>query len=180
MTGLDPRREQYAGAITQHLWGDPAQIDDATTAVMALADSEKQHAETELVALRQMARGYCPHCGRGDATPTDWEQQKQRAEQAEAAIIRVRALHRKATHGDDCVHCAAFGPGYDNTWPCQTIRVLDGTEPRPATPARGCRFTGAGQHPCPPTEPCPTCGPTTAEAADQDRRWWNGEKHGER
>lgn len=38
----------------------------------------------------------------------------------------VRALHRKASHGDDCVHCAAFGPGYDNTWPCQTIRALDG------------------------------------------------------
>lgn len=43
-----------------------------------------------------------------------------------AAIDRVRILHRKATHGDDCVHCAAFGPGYDNTWPCQTIRALNG------------------------------------------------------
>lgn len=48
-------------------------------------------------------------------------------EQAEAAIARVHALHRKATHGPDCVHCAAFGPGYDNTWPCQTIRALDGS-----------------------------------------------------
>ncbi|MDX2697108.1 hypothetical protein [Streptomyces ipomoeae] len=43
-----------------------------------------------------------------------------------AAIDRARTLHRKATHGDDCVHCAAFGPGYDNTWPCQTIRALNG------------------------------------------------------
>lgn len=43
-----------------------------------------------------------------------------------SAIDRVRTLHRKATHGDDCVHCSAFGPGYDNTWPCQTIRALDG------------------------------------------------------
>ena len=48
------------------------------------------------------------------------------AARVEAAIGRVRALHRKNTHGDDCNHCAAFGPGYDNTWPCQTIRALDG------------------------------------------------------
>jgi hypothetical protein len=36
-------------------------------------------------ALRQVARGYCPDCGRGDAAPTvdDWEQQKQRADTAE-------------------------------------------------------------------------------------------------
>lgn len=45
------------------------------------------HAEAELAALRQVARGYCPACGRGDCAPTveDWEQQKQRADQAEAA-----------------------------------------------------------------------------------------------
>ncbi|MFE9448327.1 hypothetical protein [Streptomyces sp. NPDC006739] len=42
-------------------------------------------AETELAALRQVARGYCPHCGRGDAAPTveDWEQQRDRANRAE-------------------------------------------------------------------------------------------------
>lgn len=45
---------------------------------------------------------------------------------AEASLAHVRALHRKATHGTDCAHCAAFGPGYDNTWPCQTIRAIDG------------------------------------------------------
>lgn len=39
-----------------------------------------------LTALRQIARGYCPECGRGDAAPTvtDWEQQRDRADQAEA------------------------------------------------------------------------------------------------
>ncbi|MEU5596633.1 hypothetical protein [Streptomyces sp. NPDC020298] len=39
-----------------------------------------------LAALRQVARGYCPDCGRGDAAPTvaDWEQQRHRADQAEA------------------------------------------------------------------------------------------------
>ncbi|MEU8469543.1 hypothetical protein AB0F30_16740 [Streptomyces sp. NPDC029006] len=47
---------------------------------------------TELAALREVARGYCPHCGRGDAAPTvtDWEAERQRAEQAEAVITRVR------------------------------------------------------------------------------------------
>jgi hypothetical protein len=31
-----------------------------------------------LAALRQVARGYCPHCGRGDASPTaeQWEQMR--------------------------------------------------------------------------------------------------------
>jgi hypothetical protein len=47
----------------------------------------------ELDALRQVARGYCPACGRGDAAPTvaDWEQQKTRADQAEADLDRARA-----------------------------------------------------------------------------------------
>lgn len=48
-------------------------------------------AETELAALRQVARGYCDACGRGDAAPTvaDWEQQRQRADQAEEAARRA-------------------------------------------------------------------------------------------
>jgi hypothetical protein len=60
----------------------------------------------ELAALRAVARGYCPQCGRGDAAPTvtDWERDRKRAEHcflmnhekrlahAEAAIERVRAL----------------------------------------------------------------------------------------
>lgn len=46
----------------------------------------------ELDALRQVARGYCPACGRGDAAPTveDWEQQRNRAEFYEAAANRMR------------------------------------------------------------------------------------------
>lgn len=44
--------------------------------------------ETELAAL------YCPHCGRGDCSPTadQWYEQKQRADQAEAALARVHAV----------------------------------------------------------------------------------------
>jgi chromosome segregation ATPase len=45
---------------------------------------------TELAALRQVARGYCPHCGRGDAAPTtaDWERERQRADQVEE-LLRI-------------------------------------------------------------------------------------------
>jgi hypothetical protein len=43
-----------------------------------------------LAALRQVARGYCPHCGRGDAAPTtaDWERERQRADQVEE-LLRI-------------------------------------------------------------------------------------------
>lgn len=48
----------------------------------------------QLEALQQIARGYCPNCGRGDAAPTveHWEQQKQRADRAETELADVRAL----------------------------------------------------------------------------------------
>lgn len=45
---LDPRREKYAGAITHHLpWGSPEQVDEATTAVMRVADRERQEMAAE-------------------------------------------------------------------------------------------------------------------------------------
>lgn len=51
-----------------------------------ITDAQLDALYDELGALREVARGYCPECGRGDAAPTvtDWEQQRQRAEQAEA------------------------------------------------------------------------------------------------
>jgi hypothetical protein len=53
-------------------------------------------------------------------------------ERAEAALTRVRALHRKASHGDTCVYCAhGQRLGYDTTWPCDTIRALDQPAPGP-------------------------------------------------
>lgn len=57
----------------------------------------------QLDALRQVARGYCPACGRGDAAPTvtDWEQQKQRADRAEAALARVQQLADEYPAGID-------------------------------------------------------------------------------
>lgn len=45
-----------------------------------------------LAALRTVARGYCPACGRGDAAPTveDWEREKQRADQAEGRLAHLQ------------------------------------------------------------------------------------------
>ena len=50
--------------------------------------------ERELAELRTVSRGYCPACGRGDAgrTADDWEQQRQRADQAEAEARRWLAF----------------------------------------------------------------------------------------
>lgn len=52
----------------------------------------------ELAALRAVARGYCPACGRGDAAPTvaDWEQQKQRADQAEELLCIAHDTSNKS------------------------------------------------------------------------------------
>lgn len=48
-------------------------------------------------------------------------------------VAAVRALHRKASHGDTCVYCAhGQRLGYDTTWPCDTIRALDG-DPQPVS-----------------------------------------------
>lgn len=44
----------------------------------------------------------------------------------EAAIERVRTLHRKANNGETCVYCAGMQRiGYITDWPCDTIRALD-------------------------------------------------------
>ncbi|MET7429591.1 hypothetical protein ABZT16_11415 [Streptomyces flaveolus] len=58
-----------------------------------------------LAALRAVARGYCPHCGRGDAAPsvTDWERERQRAEAAEA---KVADYENRITWHTTCEACA--------------------------------------------------------------------------
>lgn len=53
-----------------------------------ITDTELDQLYNQLDTLRAVSRGYCPTCGRGDAAPTvtDWEQQKQRADQAEELL----------------------------------------------------------------------------------------------
>jgi hypothetical protein len=59
----------------------------------------------ELEALRAVARGYCPHCGRGDAAPTvdDWQRERDRAEQAEAKVLDYE---NRITWHTTCQSCA--------------------------------------------------------------------------
>ncbi|MFD7428431.1 hypothetical protein ACFV6Z_15485 [Streptomyces sp. NPDC059818] len=77
--------------------------------------------ETENAALRD-GLAHCRH--------------KPRVTELSAAIERVRALHRKASHGDTCVYCAhGQRLGYDTTWPCDTIRALDQAQQPPTTEA---------------------------------------------
>ena len=96
----DALRQRIAEALYQSHWPRgrwelrPTEEHDLyrehAEAVLAVVQPELD----ALAALRQVARGYCPACGRGDAAPTveDYEQQRQRAEQAEA--WRRKAVRR--------------------------------------------------------------------------------------
>lgn len=74
----------------------------------------------ELAALRQVARGYCPACGRGGAAPTveDWEWQKQRADQAVAALAELLArFHPHPITGNpDGFICHPLDPHEYDRW----------------------------------------------------------------
>jgi hypothetical protein len=92
---------------------------------LADAISALGKAETELAALRKVARGYCPACGRGDAAPTveDWERERQRAEQAEqeadatasAAGLAVSLVRERAERAEtalrETLDCIIYGNG---------------------------------------------------------------------
>jgi hypothetical protein len=87
--GSEGLRDRVDNAIGQALDDDPMHTltdlqQRLTTTVCAALRPELD----ALAALRQVARGYCPRCGRGDAAPTvdDWEQQKGRADRAEAEL----------------------------------------------------------------------------------------------
>jgi hypothetical protein len=70
---------------------DRVRLDDLTSDQLdALYD--------QLEALRAVARGYCPACGRGDAAPTveDWERERRRAETAETALAHLQATSEAA------------------------------------------------------------------------------------
>ena len=83
--------DQIHARITAAIRDTPARYpDDIATAVKRAIQPELD----SLAALRQVARGYCPECGRGDAAPTveDWAQQRQRADPAEAEARRWLAF----------------------------------------------------------------------------------------
>lgn len=59
---------------------------------MTAVEEELHRLRAELAALREVSRGYCPACGRGDAAPTveDWEWERRRADRAEDELARLR------------------------------------------------------------------------------------------
>lgn len=112
MTHLDPRREQYAGAITEHLWGSPEGVDEATSGVMELADQEARElrrqvdiadsvtAETKRLLERRTsnlrARAEAAEADR-DRFEAAWQSARQRAaEQRTIARVRQERLRIRA------------------------------------------------------------------------------------
>jgi hypothetical protein len=110
-----------------------------------------------LAALRAVARGYCPACGRGDAAPSvaDWEQQRKRAAQAEkdrtilgqaavgyqqrawdaeAAIARIRAVAEQwqasVRPGEPHPAAAAILAALDQPTPAAATRATDDRSPQ--------------------------------------------------
>jgi hypothetical protein len=76
---------------------------------------------------------------------------ERRAQQAEATVARVRALHQQ--EGNYCAICTEDYGRLSAPWPCPTIRAL-------ALPAHN-------------------AGPTVAECAAQDRAYWTDKHAGE-
>jgi hypothetical protein len=87
-------------------WPDAYAMDREVFEAMADAVLPAVQPELDaLAALRAVARGYCPACGRGDAAPgvEDWEQQKRRADEAEA---KVADYENRITWHTTCGSCA--------------------------------------------------------------------------
>ncbi|MEU3528870.1 hypothetical protein AB0E62_34315 [Streptomyces sp. NPDC038707] len=111
---------------------DLRQYATMTEQALAIARIDLDHAKTDLAVLREVARGYCEHCGRGDATPPPeaYEEQRARAARAEAAIARVREIHSRGVRTNACNDCG-------QPWPCEVTHALDQPAPAAATRAAG-------------------------------------------
>jgi hypothetical protein len=82
----------------------------------------------DLAALRAVATGYCPHCGRGDAAPTadQYLVQVHRADTAEAKLARVRGI------ADELV---AHGSTWDGNEREAGRRIIDAITSTKETPS---------------------------------------------
>ncbi|MFI9154525.1 hypothetical protein [Streptomyces sp. NPDC053367] len=69
-----------------------------------ITDAELDQLYNDLAALREVARGYCPECGRGDASPTaqQWLDQRLRADQAEELLAIAHDTSNKSEAARAC------------------------------------------------------------------------------
>lgn len=97
MPGIVVRARPTASTITDTQLDQLYAENDRLAAELADYDQRVQRLDAELAALRQVARGYCHACGRGDAAPSvdDWEQQKQRADEAEGQLRLADAMRQQ-------------------------------------------------------------------------------------
>lgn len=116
----DPSRYDQLDPLARALVDD---YDAINLAAMLVA------AQDQLAALRAVARGYCPACGRGDCSPTadQWYKQQQRANKAEAerdtarqhaaaiAAQRDRLRQRMNTLADRWDHALPIDKPYART-----------------------------------------------------------------
>lgn len=104
---------------------------------------ECNNAHAELIKFEGLIERLCDDVDTGrDVAKAALTEQHQRAEQSEAAIERIRALHtpvpcectkcnsRRLDGLDDtlCAHCSDFTSSYPNGgigWPCPTLKALD-------------------------------------------------------
>lgn len=76
------------------VWDEPDRQDQPMTDRVPLDHLTSDQYDAlcdQLDALRAVARGYCPQCGRRDAAPTtaDWEAERQRADEAEQRLRNI-------------------------------------------------------------------------------------------
>lgn len=127
---------QMPGCTHDEHGADCGAIADAVLRVPAIAE-----ALTAAAAVADIDRGYCPHCGRGDAAPSadQWLQERRRAEKAEATVRSWLPALRRAIdcldttcryHGDQ-LDPDRFGRMTRSEACCDT-----GVEPRRAREAR--------------------------------------------
>lgn len=162
--------------------------------VSTITDLELTTLYDQLDALRAVARGYCPACGRGDAAPTvtDWEQQKRRADQAEELLDiahdtsnkseaeRARATAtiervRHAVHIADTDDRTDWQRGY-RACTERALAALDGEQPTPATTTTPREHCGHLSPETALTSPRTECvlrpGHAGSHADDVGCRWW--------
>jgi hypothetical protein len=112
--------------------------DDALDALYARIVELEHQAAIDTQVMEKADRECDEHIDAGRKFKAWGEEQHARAERAEAAIERVRALHPRETHrfldiGDQeiCGYCVAGDDGPPQLWPCETIAALDEPKEQP-------------------------------------------------